>query len=437
MKINKTLLGVLGISILIIGFFLIILFNTNGSLTNFQTQPKVIYFVDHISIAHQKLIEKFNEKYKNKIKVEVINVPFEKFSTNERKELLARYLRSKSDRIDVFSVDQIWMPRFTKWSLPLNTYFDEKQLNNLINEGLQTCYYNDTLYAIPLYLDISVLYYREDLLKHLPDYQQIKKKLQQSITWEDFLGLHKRLKTKNPFFIFQAEDYEGLICIFSEILASLNSSFVKGGSLSINTPESKKALQFLLDLVHKYKVSPNEVVRLKENPSYEYFIKNNGIFLRGWPSFLIDTNVFYYNSEIYSNLKRVPTPHFANHKRASVFGGWNLIVSKYSKNIDEAITFISFLISEEAQKIFYEEGGYLPVNSKFYRDSNFINKNEDLKFYYDLFQYGFHRPSLDNYTNIADVLSHYLNLAIQEKISIDEALKLSEEVINTKSILLK
>jgi multiple sugar transport system substrate-binding protein len=31
--------------------------------------------------------------------------PFQKFSTNERKELLTRSLRSKSDRIDIFSVD--------------------------------------------------------------------------------------------------------------------------------------------------------------------------------------------------------------------------------------------------------------------------------------------------------------------------------------------
>lgn len=437
MKTNKTLWKVLAFSILIIGIFIIILLNTNGFKTGLEFQPKVIYFVDHISVAHQKVIEKFNEKYKNKIRVEVINVPFEKFSTNERKELLARYLRSKSDRIDVFSVDQIWIPRFTKWSLPLNEYFDDSIKNNLINSSLQTCYYKDTLFAIPLYLDISVLYYREDLLKQLPDYQKIKEKLQNSITWEDFITIHKRLNTKNPFFIFQAEDYEGLICIFSELLASLNSSFVINDSLNINTPESREALQFLVALVHKYKVSPYDVVRLKENPSYEYFIKNNGIFLRGWPSFLIDTNVSYYDPKIYKNLKRVPTPHFENGKRSSVFGGWNLMVSKYSKNKDEVITFIKFLISEEAQKIFYEQGGFLPSNSNIYNDKEFVNKNRDLKFYYELFQYGFHRPALENYANIADVLSHYLNLAIQEKISIDEALRHSEEVINTKSILLK
>src|SRR3989304_9804646 len=90
---------------------------------------KTIYFVDHISSAHQKVINRFNEKYKGSIKVETINLSFEKFSTNERKELLARYLRSKNDRIDIFSIDQIWVPRFAKWGVPLDKFFKDDEKN--------------------------------------------------------------------------------------------------------------------------------------------------------------------------------------------------------------------------------------------------------------------------------------------------------------------
>jgi multiple sugar transport system substrate-binding protein len=97
-----------------------------------------IHYVSHISDAHQKVIDRFNKKYEGRIQIESINLPFEKFSTNERKELLARYLRSKSDRIDVFTVDQIWIPRFTKWSLSLDNYFNLDERKKLLDYGLET-----------------------------------------------------------------------------------------------------------------------------------------------------------------------------------------------------------------------------------------------------------------------------------------------------------
>ncbi len=62
------------------------------------------------------------KNYKGKIKVEAINLPFIKFSTNERKELLTRSLRSKSDKLDVFTIDLIWSSRFAKWAEPLDKY---------------------------------------------------------------------------------------------------------------------------------------------------------------------------------------------------------------------------------------------------------------------------------------------------------------------------
>ena len=247
---------------------------------------KTIYYVDHISSAHQKVIDLFNQRHKNSIKVETINLSFDKFSTNERKELLARYLRSKNNRIDIFSVDQIWVPRFVRWGIPLGNFIDSPEINNILPNALKTCFYDDTLFASPLYIDISVMFYRDDLLRNLPDYSQIIEKLKKSITWEDFIELHKRLENlKNPFYVFQADDYEGLLCQFMELMANQNNPIVgKDKKLLINTPAGKKSLQLLVDLVNKYNVSPKEVTYLKENESFRYFARYDGIFLRGWSS---------------------------------------------------------------------------------------------------------------------------------------------------------
>jgi hypothetical protein len=66
-------------------------------------EPVQVYFADNISHSHKLVIEEFNRLYRGKIEVIPDNLPFEKFSTNDRKELLTRSLRSKSD-IDLHSL---------------------------------------------------------------------------------------------------------------------------------------------------------------------------------------------------------------------------------------------------------------------------------------------------------------------------------------------
>lgn len=419
-----------------------ILFSYIFSPFEFDTEntfaAKKIYFVDNISPAHQKVINRFNEKYKGQIQVEAINLSFDKFSTNERKELLARYLRSRNDRIDIFSIDQIWVPRFAKWGVPLNQYFDDDEKNKLLSFAIETCYYEDTLVSIPLYIDIALMFYRDDILKNLPDYEIIKEKIDSSITWEDFIELRKKINDKYPFYIFQADDFEGLLCSFTELMANQDNPIITKDSIYLETKAGTKALQTLVDLVNKYNVSPKEVLRFKENPSYSYFAVNNGIFLRGWPAFLSkDNRILRDKPELSKKLKRAPLPHLNGSKQGSVYGGWNLMISKFSTKKPEVIKFAQFLISEEAQKIMFENGGYLPINLKIYKDSIYVRSHPELEFYYKLMKKGIHRPFLKKYTNVSDILSYYIKLALSKEITVDRALSLATEKIKSNSIFIK
>ncbi|HVO75776.1 MAG TPA: hypothetical protein VMT35_17245, partial [Ignavibacteriaceae bacterium] len=171
---------------------------------------------------------------------------------------------------------------------------------------------------------------------------------------------------------------------------------------------------------------------------YNYYIKNDGVFLRGWTAFLSkESRSSFNNNKIFNYLESVPTPHFYGTNPVSVYGGWNLMISKFSSNIPESLKFLNFLVSEEAQKILYEEGRLLPINTSIYSDSGFINTHDELKLYYSLLQRGIHRPFTERYTAISDILSYYLNLAIRNEISVNEALSNAEQKINSNSILVK
>ncbi len=427
------------ISTLVIALILMtFIFIPSNNNNEDQGSIKKIYFADHISAAHQKVINRFNELYKGQIEVIGINLPFTKFSTNERKELLARFLRSRSDRIDVFSVDQIWVPRFAKWSLALDPYFNKKDLDNILNYAMQSCRYNDSLFAVPLYIDISLMYYREDLLKKFSDYDGLKTKIEKSISWEDFIDLKKEEDgMKNPFFYFQADDFEGLMCIFVEMMMSQGKELIINNKLQLDSPEARRALNLLVDFVHKYNISPAKVTSLKENQTYTDFMDEDALFLRGWPSFMSDLSKIEKYKDKMRNVIKVPNPHFKNGKRVSVYGGWDLMISKYSSNINESLKFIEFLMSTEAQKILYEESGYLPVAKVFYTDDDYLKKYPDLKFYKELLDNGVHRPFTERYTGISDILSFYLNSAIKGELSVNQALSEATKKINSESILIK
>jgi len=384
----------------------------------------IITYADNISRAHQMVINKFNEEYKGRIKVKPFDLPFTKFSTNERKELLARSLRSKNDKLDVFSIDHIWSARFVRWAENLNGYMSTDELNHILPLALSSCYYKDKLVALPIYADIGMMYYRKDLIGSLPNSEKIEKKLKESITWEDFIDLSRKFNIdRHPFFIFPANNFEGLVCSFIEILLNQNITFFENDSIDWESNETKFTLQLLRDLIHRYKMTPLEVTNYNDHSCYEYFVKNDGVFLRGWPSFTQDYKKLLRSNNIDTLLETAALPHLKDTKPHSVIGGWNIMVSKYSENKDAAIEFVKFILGEESQKILYEYGAYLPALNEIYSDEEFLLKHTELIYNKNLLDNGIHRPLLENYTRLSDIISYYTNQVLKGNILIETALK--------------
>ena len=431
----KQIIYVSLISLLTIAFILIIfVFLPSNNLHNPESAETTIRYVSHISNAQLKIIDNFNEKFKGRIKVEAINLPFEKFSTNERKELLARYLRSKSDRIDVFTVDQIWVPRFAKWASNLDKNFTKDEKQKLVQNALCTCIYQDSLVAIPLYLDVAVMFYRDDLLKKIAAYHILKNKIDESITWTDLINIHNEyFNNSEPVFLFPADSYEGLVAMFVEMMESQGKSLIENGKLQLSSPEAYNSLNLIVNLVNKYKISPSDVVNSKEKEIYDLFLKKNILLLRGWPAFINEYPRLIKENKLDGQIKMAPTPHFKSGKSVSIFGGWNLMVSRFSPHFNESVIFIKYLVNEEAQKIMYKEGDYIPINKAIY---NFKEDNR-LQFYQKLINSGVHRPFLENYTRVSDIIAEYFNKAIKMKLSVKQALKSAEEKIISENIEIK
>ena len=424
-KINYSLLFVA----ILVGIFLLIF---SVSLLKFGVNDEQeivkVYYVDNISAAHQKIINNFNRMNSGEIEVVPIDIPFYKFSTNERKELLIRALRSKSERVDIFAADIIWVSRFAKWAENLDKYFSEKEKMDLSDCARSTGTINNKFLASPLYLDIGVMIYRRDLLNKYENSSALVEKLDNSITWKEFIALSEQFKNKREFYSFPADDYEGLICSFTELLLTQKKDYFNS-EIDFTNHESQKALQLLVDLVNKHKISPKEVTSFREKDAYDNFIKNDGLFVRGWKSYEYDSKNLNKESDKEKFLSYTQLPHFEGAESGATIGGWNLMLAQNSQHKPEAIKFIKYTLSKEAQKILFAQGAYLPVIKSIYNDSTFCTENPSIQFAKEILDEGELRPKLEDYTRISDILSDYIRLAINNEITVDNALLAAETEI--------
>ena len=218
-----------------------------------------------------------------------------------------------------------------------------------------------------------------------------------------------------------------------------DQSIFAGDSVQLNTPAARRGLQLLVDLVNTYKMTPEAVIEFDEMNNYRYALNHDALFFRGWPGFLRNFNAFD-SPEMKEKMKDIEPaalPYFKGHKPVSVFGGWNLMISRFSAKKSAALEFIHFVMRKENQELMYDEGGYLPVNQAVYQDSLFMARNPELTYYRQLLQNGVHRPYVVDYTKISDVISYYVHSAIRKEISVPQALAQATKVINSQEVLIR
>lgn len=399
--------------------------------------PVRVYYADHISPAHRTVIEDFNRQYAGRIEVVPVDLPFDKFSTNERKELLARSLRSRSEKLDVFAVDLIWVSRFARWGEPLDRYFPPSERTNLLGTALSSCIVGDTLLAMPMYIDVGLLYYRRDLIRALPDGEAVERRLQASMSWDELAALRRRMGyERKPFYVYPAKAYEGLVCCFLEGAMSEDPTFLRDNRLRLSDPAASRTLTRMASMVRDG-WTPEEAAGFDENQSYRWFLDNDAVFVRGWPNFVENFAGFYPDTAKLRSVGRAPLPHARGGESHSVFGGWNLMISRSSTKKDEAVEFIRFLQSPGAQRQLFEQSGYIPIRADVYRDSSLIATHPELSFYQGLVSRGFHRPMIVDYTRASDIASHFLHRAIRGELSVEAALSRGDAMIRSNSVLLK
>jgi ABC-type glycerol-3-phosphate transport system substrate-binding protein len=391
----------------------------------FFTTPKKegvvdVFFADRMTDAHHILIDRYNRLHEGKIRVVPIDFPNEEFTTNERKEVFTRLLRGQGEGMDVFAVDRIWVQRFERWCQPLDPYFRPEELDHLTSAGLRSCYKGGSLVAVPFFNVMEALVYRHDLLQSLPGGPEFEKRLQAGITWNEFLDFGARTRYPGPYYIYPAAEYEGLICSFTSILLGIDPGYFEKHGFDFDQKEARRALQLLVDLVNRYRVTPKEATTMTEVTSYGLYARRNGLFVFGWTNVRKDFGDSLGGPE---RIRMAAPPRFSDGHSAATIGGWSLMLARNSTKLDQSIDFIKFLLTPESQEVLLTRGGSSPVLKVFFEDTSYVRRYPELADIKHLQEMGVHRPFDERYTRYSEILASYFSQAIRMKISVPEALR--------------
>jgi trehalose/maltose transport system substrate-binding protein len=344
-------------------------------------------------------------------KVTIVPMPS---STTDQFGQYRLWLAAGNTDIDVYTTDVIWAPQLADQFLDLTD-----AMKDIVGDYFPAIIESQTakgkLVALPSFTDAPALFYRKDLLDK---YKQPVPK-----TWDEMAATAKIVMdgeraagTKGMWgFVFQGNSYEGLTCDALEWVKSSGGGQIieADGKISINNPNAAAALERAKGWVGT--ISPPGVLTYQEEEARGVWQLGNAVFMRNWP--------YAYglgaaeDSPIKGKFDVTTLPAAtANDHSAATLGGWNLAVSKYSKNPDAAIRLVRFLSSADEQKRRAIEQTNLPTRIATYDDPDVAAAAPIIPRWKDVFQNAVPRPSAPAGAKYNEVSSLFWN-AVHETLS--------------------
>ena len=323
-------------------------------------------------------------------KVEYISRPNDASATLQ---LFQQYWAAKSSDVDIFMVDVIWQGILAPHAVDLKKYYKEDEIKTFFPTIIKNNTVGGKLVSIPWFTDAGLLYYRTDLLEKY-GYKEPPK------TWEELTEMAKKIQDgerkagKPDFqgFVFQGKASESVTCNAIEWIYSYGGGTIvePDKKVTINNPKAIKALETAKSWVGT--ISPLGVTTYGEEDARNIWQAGNAAFMRNWP----------YAYALGQDPKSVISGKFdisvlpkggTDGKNAACLGGWQLMISAYSKVPDAAADLVKYLTSPEEQKKHSIALSQLPTLPALYSDADVLAKAPFFKNILPVLENAVARPS--------------------------------------------
>ncbi|HEX2581224.1 MAG TPA: ABC transporter substrate-binding protein [Dongiaceae bacterium] len=332
-------------------------------------------------------VEAWAKKTGNQVKI--VSTPT---SSTDQLALYQQVLAAKSGDIDVFQIDVVWPGILGTHFVDLGKSFSQEEIERHFPPIIANNTIKGHLIAMPWFTDAGLLYYRKDLL------DKYGKKA--PTTWQELTDTAKEIQDKERAagnskmhgFVFQGKAYEGLTCVGLEWIDSFGGGQIidGNGKVTVNNPKAAEALTWAASTIGT--IAPEGVLNYQEEEARGVFQAGDAVFMRNWPYAWSLANAADSPVKGKIGVTAVPKGSDAG-KLTGALGGWELAVSKYSKNQAAAIDLVKYLTSPEEQKRRAIAGSFNPTIMSLYNDKEVTDANPFMAQLYDTFANAVARPS--------------------------------------------
>ncbi|KAJ3251313.1 hypothetical protein HDU77_005974 [Chytriomyces hyalinus] len=327
------------------------------------------------------------------------------------------YLTTNDSSMDIFMIDVVWPADFSNYLVDLKEMISP-ELSQIHNPAI---WENNIVYgrhvALPFFADYGVFYYRDDLLAKygFPN---------PPATWDEMEEMVQAVTKHEPTivgYVAQFNAYEGLTCNIMEWLLSADAGSVLYPNLTVtlDNPNTREILNRTRNWFTNG-VTPKYALTYAEADAREKFQSGNALFMRHWPS----ASKTMQQANVPFSFKMTGLPGSTNAtKFAATLGGWNLALSKATKNVNASVAALLFMATADFQKFRFLTTGLLPTVMSLYEDP-------DVCAHIDCSLFGklrvAVRPSSSSgphYLEISRILYTTINTFLGQKVDLDTAIE--------------
>lgn len=329
-------------------------------------------------------------------------------SSTQLHDLITQKLKNRDPEMDVFVMDVIWPAEFASagWALPLDRFFALTEQKQFLDAPIQANRYRGQIFGVPLFVDAGLLYYRKDLLE--------KYGLPPPRTWPELVEEAKTIlaQEKDPQlvgFSGQFKQYEGLICNMMEFVLSNGGNLWDEKKLvsALKQPRALEAVRFVRDRIIG-QIAHRGVLAYEEPESLVLFTEGKAIFHRNWP-YAWNVANDSQRSKIAGKIGMMPLPSFPGGKGVAALGGWQLAISRFSRQSELAWRFVAFMTSHAMQKRITLSTGRAPARAALYDDPEVLDQLPQLKSLWQTFKQAVPRPTTPVYVPLSNIMQRYFS----------------------------
>ena len=366
----------------------------------------------------RKIADEYQKRNPNvKIDVEVGGA-----TSEAQQQYLSTVLSSKDATLDLVLIDVIRPAQWAAqgWAEPLDAYLGAdraKVMPTYLKAYSDANQVGGKLIALPYFADAQFLYYRKDLLD--------KYKRPVPKTWDELMESARIILDgeKNPNlqgFSTAGAPIEGTVCTYLVPLWGMGGDLTKGGKLALDTPQARQPFQ-LYGRMKQAGVLPKNIAEIPTDRIRIDFQAGNVVFAQNWGYFWnrVENDA---DTKVKGKVGVAKLPHDQGGTSATCIGGWQIAVSAFSKNKQEAVKFARYLSSPEVSKMQAVLASHLPVFPGVYKDAEVLKANPWFADALPVVEGAKSRPVSHQYPQVSDAIRSNMNAYLAGTKTTDTAL---------------